>query len=81
MSELTTADEVIDALGGNGAVIALTGCTPSSVSNWRRFGRFPADEYVRFQAALTQLGHHAPPSLWRQSTSEQQEIPEQERAS
>lgn len=80
MAQLTTADEVIDALGGNQSVIALTGCAPSSVSNWRRFGRFPADEYLRFQTALAQLGHHAPPSLWRQSIPEQ-EIPEQERVS
>lgn len=64
--QLETADDVIDALGGNRAVEALTDSSPQTVSNWRNFGRFPSNMFVRMTAALAKQGLSAPVSLWRQ---------------
>lgn len=36
-----TVDEIIDANGGTVAFARKGGWTPSRVSNWRAFGRFP----------------------------------------
>lgn len=60
---LTTA-EVMDALGGTGAVAVLTGSKPSAASNWRGFDTFPANTYVAMKAALEARGLTAPDSLW-----------------
>lgn len=64
---LTTTSQVIDALGGNKAVEALTGCSPQVVSNWRRFDTFPASKFVLMTSALAAVGKHAPASLWGMS--------------
>ncbi len=61
---LRNTAEVIDALGGNQAVGAITDATPQAVSNWRSFKSFPAKTYVVLQTALSRLGKSAPPSLW-----------------
>ena len=64
---LETAAEVINALGGTAAVRQLTGAKTSSVvSNWKTFGRFPADTFDAMTAALAERKQCAPPSLWRQ---------------
>ena len=73
---LTTTDEVMDALGGTGAVAVLTGRTSPAASNWRGFDTFPANTYVVMTEALRALGKTAPDSLWGMKTA-----PEQERAS
>lgn len=62
----TPSSEIIDALGGTAAVCLLTGASPGSVSNWRRFGKFPAGKFVRMRDALRAKGIDAPPSLWGQ---------------
>lgn len=64
MVELATASEVMDALGGNVGVAALTGNTPGAVWNWRSFGRFPSKFYLVMTEALAEKGYQAPASLW-----------------
>ena len=61
----TSTNQVIEALGGNAAVAALTGRWPGAVSNWRSLDHFPANTYVIMRDALEALGHEAPPDwLW-----------------
>lgn len=55
MNRLTTAAEVIDALGGTQAVAALLGVGASAVSNYRRLG-FPARAHYRLANACAQNG-------------------------
>jgi hypothetical protein len=62
---LETTSDVMDALGGNGAVAALTDSKPSAVSNWRSFETFPPNTYVVMTQALAAIGKEAPTSLWR----------------
>jgi len=64
MTNLGTATEIIDLLGGNPAVARLTSSTAKAVSNWRRFDRFPADTYLVIKAELMRNGHSAPDHLW-----------------
>lgn len=66
MNTLRTTDEVIDALGGNGAVSALTARGATAVSNWRSKarGKFPPETYLVIQQALAEKGLSAPPALW-----------------
>ncbi len=62
---LTSASEVIDALGGTTATSRITGrkgLTP--VYNWRATGRLPADTFLVLQAKLAERGYTAPPALW-----------------
>jgi hypothetical protein len=67
MEVLDSADAVIDALGGNTSVSRLFGFWPSAVSNWRNDGRFPADTYPVFEAALAGLDppRSASRELWK----------------
>ena len=61
----TSTNQVLEALGGNAAVAALTGRCPGAVSNWRSLEHFPANTYVIMRDALLALGHEAPPDwLW-----------------
>lgn len=62
---LETTAQVIDALGGNGAVCELTDSKPNAVSNWRGFETFPPNTYVVMTQALAAIGKTAPTSLWR----------------
>ena len=63
-SELQTADEVIDALGGTGATARLTGRKAQHVTNWRAAGRLPADTFLILKTELKGRGKTAPPALW-----------------
>ena len=66
LSELRSANEVIDALGGTGAVAAWLGVDIRVVSNWRVRG-LPPETYKAFNTELDRLGGwSAPASLWRQ---------------
>jgi hypothetical protein len=57
--------EVIETLGGVGAVAALTGRWPSAVSNWHRLSHFPANTYILMRDALEAMGFVAEPVwLW-----------------
>lgn len=62
---LQTAAEVIEALGGDDAVKALTSCSSQTLWNWKDFGRFPSNLFVVMTAALALKGKSAPASLWR----------------
>ena len=55
MSRLTTATDVIDALGGTLAVARLLNVGASAVSNYRRLG-FPARAYYKLSLACAQKG-------------------------
>lgn len=61
---LTTAEAVIDALGGLKAVAQLTDRTVQNVWNWKAVGKFPARHFVTMQAALHLRGRAASASLW-----------------
>lgn len=63
----TTADGVIDALGGTGAVARLTGRGEQAVSNWRARGRIAARLILVFEAALKSRGLSADEAIWSQS--------------
>jgi len=64
MTELISADEVIDALGGTNGVSDLIGARPSAVSNWRRLG-LPPRTYIALSEALKAKGFWADPSIWK----------------
>jgi hypothetical protein len=64
-AELTTASDVIDAVGGTGCAQKLTQKkTPQVVVNWRSTGRLPPDTFLVFQHELKSRGFTAPASLW-----------------
>lgn len=62
--ELSTAGEVMDALGGNAGVAKLTNSTLKAVWNWRKDNYFPSDTFVVLKCALADRGIDAPASLW-----------------
>jgi hypothetical protein len=65
LETLSTASEIIDALGGNRPVADLTLSKPNAVSNWRNFGTFPPKTYFAITEALRAIGKTAPVTLWR----------------
>lgn len=67
MEELSTAEQVLQALGGHEAVAALTGSKPKAVTNWKYFNRFPSRTYVAMTGELKRRGKRAPASLWKMS--------------
>lgn len=64
MQELLTTSDVIDELGGNGPVGALTDSKPKAVSMWRTVGKFPWRTEMPIIEALRARGKTAPRSLW-----------------
>ncbi len=64
MTDLRTAGEVIDALGGTAATARFTGRQAQHVSNWRASGRLPADTYLIVTKELKRLRKKASPTLW-----------------
>lgn len=69
LSKLSTARQVVTALGGTKAVAGLTGRKYSAAANWSLSGQFPSNTYVTLSAALASIGKTAPPSLWGMKTS------------
>ena len=61
---ISTVDGMIEALGGNTAVAALTGRGSSAVSNWRKRGRVPAELSRVVERALAERGEQVAPSLF-----------------
>lgn len=61
---LNTVDEIIDFLGGTGAVAQLAGLGPSAVSMWRTSGKIPAAFYFVIRDALALRRKKAPISLF-----------------
>lgn len=67
MKKLTSAVQVVEALGGDQAVADLTYSTPKAVWNWHGyFDAFPASAYRVMTDELEKLGYTAPPWLWKQ---------------
>lgn len=65
IKRLTTAEEVIAALGGFQAVNALTKRTSISASSmWKLRKKFPPNTYPVMKAALAAVGASAPDALW-----------------
>jgi hypothetical protein len=58
-------DMIIEELGGTVEVARIVQVVPSAVSNWRRFGRFPAYTYVLL--AGRDLRAPTPAYLWGMS--------------
>jgi hypothetical protein len=63
MDQLHTSADVIDALGGPDAVVALTRRSHKTVWRWRKHG-FPPGTYLTIQNALAAVSKTAPASLW-----------------
>jgi len=63
MSNIVSTSVLIDVLGGNQKVAALTGATPGAVSNWRKT-KLPAATYVMLQKRLKKMSLTANDSLW-----------------
>lgn len=61
---LTTASDVIDALGGTTAVARLTRRKPQHVTNWRSTGRLPPKTFLVLTDALKAHDRTAPATLW-----------------
>lgn len=66
MSTITTVQAVIDALGGEEAVSALTGAKRNAIRMWRYARRLPSNRYNHMTAELAKLGLNASPELWGQ---------------
>lgn len=64
MRELTTAAEVIEALGGIAAVAGLTNSGYRAAANWKSFNAFPPKTYVALTEALRARDCTAPDALW-----------------
>lgn len=67
MTNITSTSLLIDVLGGNQKVAAITHSNPGSVSGWRA-GKFPAATYVSLQKKIRKMGLTAPDTLWTMRT-------------
>ena len=63
MSMITKPGMLIDVLGGNQKVAAITGSTPSAVSNWRKT-KLPAATYVVLRNRIKRMGLDVRDELW-----------------
>lgn len=63
MSQISSTNVLIDVLGGNQKVAAITGASAGSVSGWRS-SKLPAATYVLMQKKLRKMGLSAPDTLW-----------------
>ena len=57
-------DEVIEAIGGDGAAQELAGVGPSAVSNWRARGKISQENFFRFAEVLRAKGKEADPAVF-----------------
>ena len=65
MKQLSTVEEVIEALGGVSSVARLTGVSYTAPFNWKAANVFPPRHYFVLRAALKKRGCSAPESLWK----------------
>lgn len=64
LEQISTANDVLEALGGGTKAARLAGCSPQNLSNAIRRGRLPPSTFVIFTEALRACGLAAPPELW-----------------
>ena len=65
MSMLSTIDEVVAAVGGVPAAVALVGAKASNApSMWKIRGRIPPEHFFPFSEALRKVGKQADPALF-----------------
>ncbi len=62
--KLSSAREVVDAVGGTFKAAALAGCKPPAISNAIARGCLPSTTFLIFGAELAERGLTAPPELW-----------------
>jgi hypothetical protein len=68
---LTTTAQVLEALGGDHAVSALTGSPYKATENWKRAKNFPSRYFLVMTHALRRKRLSAPASLWGMVTPEE----------
>lgn len=61
--QLTTVDEVIDALGGPRGMASLFGGVPNRFSNHKAAGRFPETMHMRIYVECLKRGLNIAPQL------------------
>ncbi len=66
MRYLRTAQQVVDALGGDAAVRKMCEASDKVVWHWTGTGMFPANRYDKMIRALRRRGCTAPAWLWNQ---------------
>lgn len=62
---LNSADAVIDAAGGTGAVSRLVGVGMPAVSNWRERNSIPSRFFVVISSELSKRGVEVDPAVFR----------------
>jgi hypothetical protein len=67
MSTITSSSILIDVLGGNHKVAAITGSKASAVSNWRKT-KLPAATYVVLRNKIERMGLQVRDDLWAMRT-------------
>ena len=77
-TELLTAADIIDALGGLRKVMGLTGAAYNSVCNWKTFNAFPARYYFVMAGALERRDYKAAPELWNQRRKRKRRVEQRE---
>jgi len=75
-----TANELIDAFGGNRKMAKIAGVLTSAVSNWRKIGRLPPRLYLRIAAAGREQNIPVPEGLFKATTDEERRAPSSEAA-
>lgn len=63
-TELSSVNDIVEALGGTKKVAELIGRTDPAISNWRKLGCFPASTYLVIKGELEKKNKTAPDSLW-----------------
>ena len=61
---LNSVDEVIEALGGAGAIAALTGVGAPAVSNWRARGKISQGNFLVIKDALAAKEMQVSPAVF-----------------
>mgnify|MGYP001614088726 CR=1 FL=1 len=71
--KLTSTSDVIDALGGIGAVAQMTGRKYGAAAQWPHFTSFPSNTYLVLTEALKAKGLTAPAALWGMTAAQDQQ--------
>jgi len=61
---IKTVDDLVEALGGTGAVARIVGVVDGAVSQWRAAGKIPPANYLLLRKALAAIDKDVLPSLF-----------------